>query len=166
MGEPVNVVRMTISVPRDVKTQMDAVREKVNWSALATQAFRDELKALESRKEVSTMDEVIARLKTAAELEANEDYQAGLEAGRGWAKSTAKPKELRRAADYVERAANLAPDYFVFAVWPQRKDDGDAPGEFWEEALGNDKDRAGDSDFLHGFGDGAAEIWDKVANQL
>lgn len=43
MSEPVNVVRMTISVPKDLKKQMDAVKEPVNWSAEASRAFREKL---------------------------------------------------------------------------------------------------------------------------
>src|SRR6516165_3233067 len=103
MGDPVNVVRMTISVPRQVKEQMDAASEKVNWSAIATKAFQNELLALQSERQAKSMDDVVARLKAAAELEANEDYQGGFEAGREWAKSTAKPKELQRVAEYIEQ---------------------------------------------------------------
>src|SRR5690348_8820163 len=96
MGDPVNVVRMTISVPREVKEAMDATTAKVNWSAIATKAFQAELLALQSERQAKTMDEVVARLKAAAEIEANEDYQAGHSAGETWAKEDATPKQLRR----------------------------------------------------------------------
>src|SRR5690348_7560381 len=35
-----NAYRLTITVPRAVKEQMDQVAEQVNWSAVATEAFQ------------------------------------------------------------------------------------------------------------------------------
>src|SRR5262249_27023394 len=101
MGEPKGVVRTNISLPRELKARMDAAPSSVNWSAVAAQAFEAKLLELESQKEVKSMDDVIARLKAAAELEANEDYQAGFKAGQQWAKEQATPKELRRLAEYI-----------------------------------------------------------------
>jgi hypothetical protein len=95
MGEPINVVRMTISVPREVKDQMDAATEKVNWSAIATKAFHGELLALKSERKAKTMDEVISRLKAADDLERKEEYQEGRRVGKEWAKQEARPGQLR-----------------------------------------------------------------------
>ena len=57
-----------ISVPRDLKARMDKVSASVNWSQVAAQAFEAKLLELESKKEVSGMDDVIARLRAAAEI--------------------------------------------------------------------------------------------------
>jgi hypothetical protein len=184
MGDDGGVVRMTISVPRGLKARMDAADPSVNWSRTAAQAFEAKLLELEARsKESATMDDVIVRLKAAAELEANEDYQSGMEAGRAWAREDASPKELRRLSDYIDTYAHERIDWwdidhpgwpaplgatgcFVEAVWPQRKDDRHAPGEFWEQALGDDADRVQDPDFFRGFGEGAVEVWEQVKDRL
>jgi hypothetical protein len=164
---------------------MDKVEESVNWSAVAAQAFAAKLRELESQKGVKDMSDVIERLKAAAELEANEDYQDGLEAGRRWAKEDARPKQLRRLSAYIEEfeqpsssvswwdidstgwsAPFGALDYFVFAVWPDRKDDRDASDSFWQGALGDHAHRANDPDYFRGFGEGAVEIWNEVCDKL
>ena len=119
-------------------------------------------------------------------MEATEEYQAGFEAGQTWAKGTAKPKELRRVAEYIDTTEREAGgsyswrdvDYpgwmapfgatgsFVFAVWPQRNEGRDATDEFWEKALGDAKHRIEDADFFHGSGNGAADIWEKVGDKI
>jgi hypothetical protein len=182
MAKQERAVRTTITVPAGLKKRMDSEGESVNWSAVAARAFEAELTTLASKREGTTMKDVVARLKAAAELEENEDYQAGMEAGRDWAKRQAKPKELRRLAEYIRNwqggcewwdvgypgwmAPFGAADNFVFTVRPSRESDRGAPAEFWEEALGEDAHRIEDDDFLHGFGDGAAEVWDQVAEEL
>jgi hypothetical protein len=185
MGEPQGFTRTNVSLPRALKARMDAVKSPVNWSAVAAQAFEAKLLELESTKEVKGMDDVIARLKAAAELEGNEEYQDGFKAGQEWAKKVARPKELKRIAKHiaeytidlvagwwwdVDSPAWSAPfgavDYFVFAAWPQRYDDRDAPKEFWEQALGDDAHRIDDADFFRGFGEGAVEIWEQVKDEL
>src|SRR5262249_3480669 len=154
--EPPGVVRANISVPKGLKARMDAEAASVNWSAVAAAAFEAKLQELASRKEAKTLDDVVARLKAAAELEASADYQDGLEAGRRWARQVARPKELRRVAEYLKRcAAETGPkvewwdvdhsgwpapfgatDYFVFQAQPSRGADRDAAHVFWREALG------------------------------
>jgi hypothetical protein len=101
MGKPKNVVPMTLSVPKDLKTKMEAVTVSVNWSAVASAAFEAKLLNLESKKEVASMHEVIARWKAADELDRNEEYQKGWEAGERWAKQEARPKQLRALATAV-----------------------------------------------------------------
>jgi hypothetical protein len=180
MGESQGVIRMNISVPRELKARMDA-EEGVNWSAVASSAFEAKLLELASKKEVSDMDDVVARLKAAEEFEANEDYQAGFKAGQQWAKSTATPKQLRRLADYLEEGDEWwdvdspgwnapwgATGYFALAVLGLSDEEADrrAPDVFWEKALGDGSERIWDADFFHGFGEGAADLWEKVADKL
>jgi len=176
------VTRMNISVTRDLKARMDALKAPPNWSAIAAQAFQAKLLELASKKETTSMKDVIERLQAAKELDANNDYQAGLKAGREWAEKEASPKQLQRVTDYVEssdqdgfnwwdsEAAWLAPfgaaDNFALAALGVGRDDRDAPAEFWEQVLGDDACLIKDDDFFHGFGDGAAEVWNEVKGQV
>jgi hypothetical protein len=181
MGEQ-GFVRTTISLPRELKDRMDEVTASVNWSAVAAQAFEAKLLELASKKEVGSMDDVINRLKAAAELEDREDYQAGFAAGERWAKARATPKQLRRLAEYLDsfneytdwydidggwNAPWGATGYFALAVLGLKDDEADrtAADAFWEQALGDDE-RVRDQDFFHGFGDGALDVWEKVQDKL
>jgi hypothetical protein len=89
------VVRTNISVPRELKARMDRV-QGVNWSAVASEAFETKLLELVSKREVKGLDDMIARLRAAAELEANQDYQDGHQMGEKWAAEKATPRQLRR----------------------------------------------------------------------
>jgi len=96
MGKPKNVVPMTLSVPKELKAKMEAVKTSVNWSAVASAAFETKILELVSKREVKSMDDLITRLKAAAELEANQDYQEGHQMGEKWATGKATPRQLRR----------------------------------------------------------------------
>jgi hypothetical protein len=47
--------RTTITVPADLKRRMDAVKEEVNWSALAASAFEAKLAEIAKKKEIKKM---------------------------------------------------------------------------------------------------------------
>lgn len=181
------IYRTTISIPQELKDRMDAAGEQVNWSSLAARAFESKLLEIElrSKRSMSTKD-VVKRLQAAKEQDAQEDYEEGKQAGREWAEKTATPKELRRLAEYLEDSerSNVcwwdvegdtgiswnapfgAPDCLVFAIWPKRDSDRDAPEEFWEKALGDEHRRCWDAGFLRGFGKGAVEVWHEVEDEL
>jgi len=108
--------QMNISISRDLKTRMDDVRVPVNWSQTAAGAFKDKLLKIESEKDPKNLDGVIARMRAKAALEEKEEYEAGLKAGRIWAREDASPKELRRleAAGRAENAESLAQ-----TIWPE-----------------------------------------------
>lgn len=95
------VVRTNISVPRELKARMDRV-QGVNWSGVASEAFERKLLELASKREVRGMDDMVARLKAASELEANEDYQDGHQLGEKWAAEKATPRQLRRLQALVD----------------------------------------------------------------
>jgi hypothetical protein len=176
--------RTTISIPRDLKEEMDALGDQVNWSAVAAAAFRAKVFEVQNRRRESmSKEDVIKRMRTADEND-TEDFDGGKQAGREWAERDASPKELRRLVRYMKGFDSYpgvswwdvdanwsgpggAADRFVWAAWPSRKEDRTASGEFWESALGEDNvDRVEDSDFLRGFGEGAAEVWDEVKDEL
>jgi len=166
---------------------MDAVSQSVNWSQTAAEAFERKLDDLKSQQEVKTDEDMIARFQAAAKLEAEEDYQDGLEAGRDWVRCRAKrPGDLRRIARYIEESeeGSRAPiwwavgdpawgghfgatERFVLAAWPAARDDASLFTQFWNEALGKDNaDRIKSGEFLHGFGDGVVEVWGVIRNKL
>jgi hypothetical protein len=158
--------QMNISISRDLKSRMDEVRVPVNWSQTAAEAFEEKLLKIESRKDPKNFDDVIARMKAKAALEEKQEYEAGLEAGRIWAREDASPKELRRleAAGHAENAERLAQ-----TIWPEigRQKFPVTSEDFWNKALGEDNvARADDADFLRGFEDGALEVWAHVKHSL
>jgi hypothetical protein len=175
--------RTTITVPQDLKARMDAVKGE-NWSRVAAVAFRARLREVEMRNKRSlSKEEVVKRLQATQEEDAQQEYAAGEQAGKEWAGRQATAKQLKRAAQWVSSFDNSpvtwwdidspgwnAPfgptDRFVFAVLPDRKDDRDAPAEFWKRALGAEADRVADGDFFHGFVDGAVELWEQVEGEL
>jgi hypothetical protein len=184
MAEQQGAVRTNISLPRELKARMDAVKSPVNWSAVAAQAFEAKLLELESTKEVSSMDDVIARLKAAAELEDKQEYQRGFALGQGWAKQEATPKQLRRLEEYVNSFNDLdwfdvdspgwnapygATGYFALAVMGLSPEEAQGAEEeqFWQKAIGFPTDRLlADADFFRGFGEGALAVWDLVQDKL
>jgi hypothetical protein len=184
MGSTIH--RTTISIPQDLKEQMDAIGDQVNWSAVATSAFQAKVNEIKARKaKKMAKADVVKRLKSLREAEDQETYNDGKEAGREWAERYAKPRELKRIAEYLEasdRETNSwswwdvdypgwnhfgATGAFAFAARPKDKDDRDAADSFWEEALGEDSaELLKDADFFRGFGDGVAEVWDEVSTEL
>jgi hypothetical protein len=120
MNEQEGVIRISISVPRKLKAEMEAVAGTTNWSAVACEAFRAHLLGLAARRrDVETRGEVIARWKAIDELEASDDYQAGRAAGERWARQEARPGQLRNlvpmrnlkeAMDEADRTLPKDPD--------------------------------------------------------
>jgi hypothetical protein len=179
-----NTVRTTISVPREVKKRMDAA-ERVNWSAVATEAFEAKLLELESTMEVSNVEQAVARLKAAGKAEENEQRQEGKEEGRRWAMQDATPRQLRLLAEYdfphdysgwedmlgVFANRNIGNDGIpthLYRVLLPREEDGWAEvAAFWEGVLGEGGDeRIADFDFALGFVEGAVEFWRSVESKV
>src|SRR5262245_38612223 len=98
------VYRMTVSIPADLRERIEAVREPVNWSAVAAGAFEAKLGELAARKGKKTMKDVVQRLRASARKSENLDYQAGEQSGRDWAANTAEVAQLKR----LERARDQA----------------------------------------------------------
>jgi hypothetical protein len=181
-GEAQNVVRMNISVARDLKARMDAASASVNWSAVASAAFGAKLLELDGEKETATMDDVIARLKAADEADNNEQRQRGVAAGARWAKDYARPRQLRRlhkeavdaqhGLDYelgvFDNGMNQGIAVGLYGVILGAEDfDRDDAKNFWQEAIGDDgHELMDDFDFASGFCDGALDVWEKVADKL
>jgi len=142
--------------------------------------------ALVSQKQPTSIDEAIARLKAADELDGKDDYQAGWKAGEEWARSKAKPKWLRslqRAIDWHDvrhgsgvrgllKSFTIADDLGIGCgllgwISPKEERDMQQVDEFWSFALGRGKwARIEEFYFALGFCEGALDVWAKVKDCL
>ena len=95
------VVRTTISIPADLKRQMDKVKS-ANWSAIAYRAFEVEIGAITQTKEKKTMDDVISRLRASKMANDSELFKEGFAAGSLWAKDFAEASELEHLSAFKE----------------------------------------------------------------
>ena len=145
--------RLNISVPQNLKKRMDKVREPVNWSALACEAFERELGEIASRKETKKMTDVIQRLRASRMKGDSESKRLGREAGQYWAKDRAEAHELER----LKRL--LAGDSTTLKAILQAQDGAYSPGEilFFTISPENDKDRQSAKDFWEGYSDSEAD---------
>jgi hypothetical protein len=173
--------RTTISMPRQLKEQMDAVTEPVNWSALACRAFEAKLAELAAKKEQKDMKDVITRLRASKRRVEDEHYHQGEKAGREWGESDAEVDELANLQRWYARLgrdvdavfgddawgrAYSSAELIAFAAWPERDGDRSAAEEFWNQCLGDDANLADDPQFVKGFVEGALELWDEVKDAV
>jgi hypothetical protein len=174
--------RTTISIPQDLKVRMDAVADRVNWSAVAARAFEAELVRVEmQRRETMSKEDVIRRMKAAGVEESEQEKAEGVAAGRAWAEREATPGELRRLQRYCDSIGNdwwqiigrddtsaYSPGELIyFGFHPGDDKDRDAAEAFWESAIGEGYEgRMTDGDFLDGFVDGALAVWSEVRDKL
>lgn len=174
MGETKSTARMTITMPAVLKEEMESVKDEVNWSGVAAEAFRGKLLELTSQRKGTTMTEVIERMKAAEELERNHDYAEGKKAGTTWAQKTATPKQLRRLEQEYNPSESLTgePNAFgwagvVFWLIFGDVDHRNELNDFWESTLGeNDSNKINEVSFAEGFIDGAIEVWEAVKHKL
>jgi hypothetical protein len=160
--------RTTISIPQELKDEMDAVKDQVNWSAVAARAFRSELARIATtRRRTMTKEDVVKRLKAEQEKEGAESKARGKRAGRMWAERHAGPGELRRLMKLFNASETSfgSMEELHTALHPGDPDDLDT---FKEEAVGfQEWDEVNDDlDFVEGFVDGATDVWDEVENEL
>jgi len=171
-------VRTTITLAPDLKAQMDAYDQPVNWSNVAAVAFKDHIAKGASDKEKLTMSEVIARLKASKRETADQNYRWGHDAGVAWASKEASFTELEKLdincsgikeADW-ERFASSAneltvADHFLLRFDPINFDD-ELDRQSWWTARTNDPDSMSDRSFVQGFAEGALSIWRQVKSQV
>jgi hypothetical protein len=167
-------VRMNISVPPELKKQMDATKEPVNWSAIAAEAFRRNLQELALTREMPNMKDVLERLKKAREEERTEESDEGKEVGISWARNVATEKQLWRLGEnnnLVPFGLRM-PDAFgwpgVLFVTIQGKtfEGRSSLNDFWENQIGCESKRLFSEDFARGFVAGALAVWKAIQEQL
>lgn len=169
--------RTTISIPQDLKRRMDKAGPDVNWSAIAAAAFEAKLAEIAAKKVKKNMDDVIQRLRASNQENEAQSYKEGFKAGQEWAKDYAEAADLKKLSKFREPLSShewelqfVNDDYnppvsdrFIKIVWP----DADEDAEFWAGAIGEDfVYQADDGEFVHGFADGALNVWDEVKARL
>jgi hypothetical protein len=170
------IYKMTVSIPKELKAEMDAVGEQVNWSAVAKEAFQRKVAEVRSgRNKAMTKAKVIERLRKAGQ-EDPFGFEAGRAAGRKWAEDKALPRHIRNLARDPDWpfAEYISPDDEEQLPWSLssklalvlERGSGDWPA-FWDKALGPEGSRLIDSeDFARGFVAGALEVWAEVGGEL
>jgi hypothetical protein len=147
-------------VPDDLKVQMDAVGDKVNWSEVARPAFQAAVATLRHRKD-RTMTTAIERLRASkAQLIQNDEMEGKIH-GRQWAENKASYEELVKISKFDDFMKHLDSQSFT-------------PAELIRQALG-----AGSLDdidpvyldrrrheYLSAWIDGAQEFFKEVEDQL
>src|SRR3954452_23885914 len=91
---------MNISVPDELRQRMQPLDKTLNWSALATIAFR---KAVDNADYLSSIKSDVKRRIVATEIEdigGVEEFAR--QRGREWAAAHARMIELRQLAKYVD----------------------------------------------------------------
>jgi hypothetical protein len=155
---------------------MDRVKEPVNWSAVAAEAFELKLGEFARLKKEKTMENVIERLRASKIQRGNTLEKEGREIGAQWAKDQAEYDELERVADADPRelfdgldepgnyAYSLA---LIIGGFNHEEASHDDIWEVWEQILEDKKDpRLNSEQFLTGFIEGAEEVFRAVAKQI
>jgi hypothetical protein len=94
--------RTTITVPWELKARMKKARSRVNWSAVACDAFEQKLEELGPIEDITSFEGAVERMKAigtgqAGQSESNpEANESGLRAGKHWAMNFARPDQLKR----------------------------------------------------------------------
>lgn len=182
-----NFVRMTISIPADVRKRMDRCPKSVNWSAVAAEAFSVEADRHLSNKRKFTMSKVdLARLKKSLEDSESESYRDGRGEGFEWASKYADAVQLRRLQRYRETNDEVWEAHFngdssvafnhlgplgsiaaaAISRTPMEVDQRDTD-EFYENTLGDDADGyLEDGEYMRGFFEGAIEAWQQAEAEM
>lgn len=150
-----------ISISSKLKERIDAVEARVNWSAIAAEAFEKHLNTLQIHSGEYDMSNVIARLKVSkAEFESG-DYEIGYEAGEEWAATCATYEELKNISPMtVDDEDRFDKRWIAGEISPELTE-----SEFWEEVAGDDWQKISDT-WIRGFIDGAKGLFEKVQDQL
>lgn len=164
--------RTTISLPRTLKQRMTRQGRLVNWSAVATRAFRARLDEMDQQAEHRSLDDVVARLKRTVR-EADPQGRAvarGERRGRDWAMNVATQPQLERIAALRGRHSDEEwQDLFnteagwrklAKAIDPEVKQ----PRRIWRHVLQDRSDHP--AAFYAAFAAGALEIWEQVKDRL
>jgi hypothetical protein len=169
------------SLPKALKARIDAVEERVNWSAVPAQAFETQLLRLRSQREATNMDELIERMLAGDELDSKANYDERSRTGKDWGqreKGGATANELRALQKLQGSPQNVTQ---MFESWARWRPNGVAHGLYdaihltntsggewtkveglWEDVLGeNWKGEIANCDFVSGLVDGALATWEE-----
>lgn len=172
------MARTTISIPDDLKNEMDKAGDDTNWSGIAAEAFRNELNRIKARsatKGKAMNAAAMQRLKASKATYLGQAADRGYEDGIEWASKAAEYEELSNlhsAWQTVETCetndAYGAPGAFLTLI--RRGDDARVDrsdiNEFWENlAKGSDDTDQYSAPYWDGFAKGSIEVFEKFEDQ-
>jgi hypothetical protein len=171
-------VRMNISVPEKLKNEMDAIPSEVNWSAVATEAFRYRVAELTYFKSDKYDEDkkAVERLKHFGKLEREKTRGMGEEAGKRWVRQMAYPSQLNLLEAFC---SNCGPGLWqeelvilrnsksgVLRLWfhclvnPRLAGDANAADDFWKPVIEPASPTLADNEhFLTAFITASLEVW-------
>jgi hypothetical protein len=165
------MARMNISVPEDLKKQMDAIGERINWSGVAQRAFEKEILTMEARQQVEDIDGAVARLQASKAVAGESSAEFAKERGRKWAMTRATYPQLKAIGTATwddDLDEGLAPDLGRWATSEHENelcDDVDTRDarDFWEIQLDTQHPEV---EAAYGFLEGVLEVWEEVKDQI
>jgi hypothetical protein len=165
------MARTTISIPDDLKAEMEKLGIGVNWSGIAARAFRAEVDRFNVRKERTAgakMKAGLARLKgSQADYDA-QGSERGYAEGVAWAQDSATFGELARLASESRRATSTrstdalgAAGVFLRMI-SEREVHKPEVQKFWKELQTRDSNDRGSPEFWNGFTEGALAVFEAM----
>lgn len=165
------MARVTVSIPDDLREQMEGHREDANWSAVAANAFRAEIHRIKVRNAQSGDEQIAEALERLRASKANYERSAGdrgAKAGTDWAMKSADYAELKALHDHWGRV-NLGKDP-ARGVWAtfgdDRSEQGYAEFSLFEDQVGfpdlQDPADYNSADFWRAFGDAAIRVFKRL----
>jgi hypothetical protein len=156
-------VKLTLSIPKELRERMNPFNEAVNWSELVRELIERKVTMLEQAKTKSKLSvEAIARLRASEEREADQDKAVGHEQGRLWAEEDAEVSDLRRLKAANERR-DIPPWHdedpgtaLLAFLDPEREWDDHYRASFWADRAGTDSPSL---TFVEFFVQGALEVF-------
>jgi len=176
--------RISLTIPMELKEELERVAAHQNWSLWAAECFRTRLLGIKAKQRMgSDMKTVIERLRESLELDKRSEFDEGTEAGRKWAENVATAGQLLRLAGLSasgafgpRRSAGTRrgwPGALADAIHGARLSENEIM-QFWKSCVGHTDVKLlfetdlslGPTDFLRGFVDGAVKTWDAVRDKL
>jgi hypothetical protein len=168
--------KVTIYVPDELKARMDRAGEHVNWSAAAQRVFELELKSTEWKMAENPSEQTVARLRASKEAYEDRISADGRAFGVLWARKGAGFDQLKRVAetDWSLSYSDPLPVVLESVIFDE-EEDRNHRWELWKELVEtwstdgreHHPEREEPSDiWVHGFVEGAGEIWDEVADKI
>lgn len=171
--------KMTIYVPDDLQAEMDEqdaiAFDKINWSALAQEAFRRECALLAQREKIAPkLRDAVNRLRRSKERTDSAAKASGDVAGRKWVAESAEYAELIRLRKYVESVtsrsgARIGDCWKVYEAMNGYDNINFYPGydkdgcvDFW----GRWSDLDPTDEFVEAFVYGALEAWSVIEAEM
>ena len=171
-----------ITLPVSLKKRMSAVKDVVNWSAVARDAFEQKLEQLAHARKEQSVSDIINRLRASKRKMEAESVPEGFECGRNWATHIADYKQLSHLAQWREnieksgtieqwiesiQRKGIAASYPLAKVIEGNKElDEKNIRRFWDSAADGFHEQRGNSVFVLGFAKGALSVWESVKDQI